>query len=480
MRSLRLALLILPVFALSAAAQPVASWRVFGRLHHPRAFHEALPIGARNVLVIGGLVYDEGSTPHATRSCEIIDARRGRIREIASMHEPRAEFIALPTPDGNVVAVSGLAESQQYGALAGSVELYDHATGCWRVLGDLLAPRRQHAAAFINDHEILVVGGMLRDHTTISSAEIFDTRTGRSRPAASYPFPINCAAMAASSNGEIVCLAGRAGGANSYRERHVYRYDVAGDRWLPFGDIYQPIQATEMLKLWDGRLIICGGARAERPYDFVNDVQMEDDGSWRRLGTMRDERQWCGAAQWSGDFALAGGGYDDKIAMLASTSWVNLRTGAISDGPMMRYARSYFPMVSVPTAIDGEFFSSTLLAIGGRVGWDIGTDVVEILDDCNRNSTSEPVTEPAAVVASVYPNPTHGVASVRFTTDAPMSVKVSVYNAAGVEVARLVNQDVDAGEHAVEWDGLGLPAGTYFVRLASAGGVTTQRIELLR
>ncbi|MCB0712545.1 MAG: T9SS type A sorting domain-containing protein [Ignavibacteriae bacterium] len=368
---------LLPI---SLQSQPV--WEEFGELSFPRGFHNAHYIGNGKVLVMGGFNYSE-STPTATTLCELIDVRSGTVEPAHAMQAPHAEAVSLLTRDSNVIVVSGLAAQFERGALTGNVEMYNRVSGMWTTLGTLNIARRQHVAAFISDHEILVVGGRHQNHQTMADAEIFDINTGKSRTAASFPFPISTASMEIASNGDVVVLGGRAGGANSERRDTVYRYDIQRNRWSHSGRLEKPLQATCMLKLWDGRIVLSGGSYSEDPIRFTNLVQMENNGEWQTVGSMQTERQWGSSAQLDNSIVLTGGGYDNRLTVMSSCDFVDVNRNSVSPGPPLIHQRSFHTFVTVPrcTGSDGNIQGVDILAIGGRAsltGYD-GPTSIEIL-----------------------------------------------------------------------------------------------------
>jgi hypothetical protein len=50
----------------------------------------------------------------------------------------------------------------------------------------------------------------------------------------------------------------------------------------------------------------------------------------------------------------------------------------------------------------------------------------------------------------------------------------------GERVAVLVNGEVPAGAHSVDFDAAGFSSGCYFYRLTAGGGVLTRRMIVLR
>jgi YVTN family beta-propeller protein len=91
-----------------------------------------------------------------------------------------------------------------------------------------------------------------------------------------------------------------------------------------------------------------------------------------------------------------------------------------------------------------------------------------------------------ATLAPAAPNPVVDQGTVLGVSLAvPGAARLSIFDAAGREVARPLDGWLDAGEHAVTWNGAtdagaALPRGVYFVRLEAAGEVRTGRLVLAR
>ena len=83
------------------------------------------------------------------------------------------------------------------------------------------------------------------------------------------------------------------------------------------------------------------------------------------------------------------------------------------------------------------------------------------------------------------PNPMRGTADLRFRLAQKTEARLSIFDPAGREVARLVDGTAGAGEARVIWDGAGLageglPAGVYFYRLETPIGTLSRRLIILR
>lgn len=78
------------------------------------------------------------------------------------------------------------------------------------------------------------------------------------------------------------------------------------------------------------------------------------------------------------------------------------------------------------------------------------------------------------------PNPFNPVTRIRYNLGAAASVRLSVWNLAGQQVAVLVDGPQAAGPHDVEFDARGLASGLYIYRLEGGGHVWTGRMLLAR
>lgn len=80
-----------------------------------------------------------------------------------------------------------------------------------------------------------------------------------------------------------------------------------------------------------------------------------------------------------------------------------------------------------------------------------------------------------------YPNPFNDATLISYSTAAPGWVELVVYDAAGREIAIVVNGYQQAGQHTARLSAQGLPSGVYFSRLRTeAGRVQTRRMVMLR
>ena len=89
------------------------------------------------------------------------------------------------------------------------------------------------------------------------------------------------------------------------------------------------------------------------------------------------------------------------------------------------------------------------------------------------------------VLEGNYPNPFNPTTNIRFALPESGAISMAVYDILGREVAVLVNQEMNAGWHEVQWDGRSysgatVPSGVYLVRLAMGAEVQVHRVTLLK
>jgi len=112
------------------------------------------------------------------------------------------------------------------------------------------------------------------------------------------------------------------------------------------------------------------------------------------------------------------------------------------------------------------------------------------------SGTSTAVEAPSQMVPNsfslenAYPNPFNPVTNIRFALPVSANVKLTVYNLQGAEVATLINGNLEAGSHQVQWNTTNnlngsVSSGVYFYRLTaqSADGKTfsqSKKVMLLK
>ncbi len=79
-----------------------------------------------------------------------------------------------------------------------------------------------------------------------------------------------------------------------------------------------------------------------------------------------------------------------------------------------------------------------------------------------------------------YPNPFNPTTSLQFAIGSRQFVSLKVYDVLGKEIVTLVNEEKEAGEYAVEFDGANLTSGIYYYRLEAGIFSETRKMVLLK
>lgn len=90
-----------------------------------------------------------------------------------------------------------------------------------------------------------------------------------------------------------------------------------------------------------------------------------------------------------------------------------------------------------------------------------------------------------ALSVSAYPSPFNPKTTIRYTLPAKGRVIIAIYDARGLRVAMLLDEEKSAGAYTVPWDGRdqdgdGVSSGVYFARMEFGGEVRAYKLVLLK
>jgi len=156
------------------------------QLHRPRWGHGSAMLGGK-VYAVGGCALRNG-TPlgddvmETLRDCEVYDIQEQTWSSITSLHVARAGARLVVLDAHRLAVVGGCDDVFGRAEMLASVEVYDTRTGTWMMLEEQLSvPRTTAAAAALDEHRIIVMGGA----PSLCSVEIFDVpSTGKDGEAA--------------------------------------------------------------------------------------------------------------------------------------------------------------------------------------------------------------------------------------------------------------------------------------------------------
>ena len=151
------------------------TWTPTGSMNVARAEFAHVVLHDGRVLAVGGVADDLT----AIASAEIYNPRTGIWTLTGSMSTARNDLALVVLQDGRVLAAGGGMGDEELPRYA-SAEIFDPHTGQWTPTGDMTAPRSEteHASVRLRDGRVLVPGGHTAPHLPVSSADLYDPRTG--------------------------------------------------------------------------------------------------------------------------------------------------------------------------------------------------------------------------------------------------------------------------------------------------------------
>lgn len=115
---------------------------------------------------------------------------------------------------------------------------------------------------------------------------------------------------------------------------------------------------------------------------------------------------------------------------------------------------------------------------------DLSTNIEYIINNLVQDPTTD-VNDNEEIVyeyelKSLYPNPFNPSTTIEFSIPDAGTVSISVYNIIGQKVGEIVNENLNAGYHKVEWNAANLSSGVYLIRMNSGSFNSVQKAVLLK
>lgn len=83
-------------------------------------------------------------------------------------------------------------------------------------------------------------------------------------------------------------------------------------------------------------------------------------------------------------------------------------------------------------------------------------------------------------ISQNYPNPFNPITKLKFALPQRTHTKLGIYDVLGSEIKTLVNIELEAGHHEINFDASNFPSGVYFYRIQTNNFVQTKKMILLR
>ena len=311
-----------------------------------------------------------------------------------------------------------------------------------------------------------------------------------------------------------IYVGGIFGVVDTFETPNVTAYDRTTGIWRPLGDGLDK-QVWALLLTPDGTLYAGGDFRRSGTRS-MSGVARWDGTAWQPLGDGVDGS--VRSLAWGNDRLYVGGIFTDAGGVttdnIAAWDPVTGEWSALGDG----LGTDFLPSVDVLTFTHGMLFAggffqnsgpqemSNIARWDGRSWQSLGSGVDHAVyamvaqqndiyvaggfrtagrkpspnvalwhDPTLTIAPSEPAAAGAALLAG--PNPFAERTIVSYSVPRRAPVRIGIHDLRGVEIARLVDRVVDAGEYRVTWDAVdALPPGIYVCRMDYEATVTTRKI----
>ena len=185
--------------------------------------------------------------------------------------------------------------------------------------------------------------------------------------------------------------------------------------------------------------------------------------------------------RWFSNDAGATPGTDYWVAQISSdggSSWEYLERTLQSDASWKAHVYELNGLIDLTERMNLRFVAADA-GEGSLI--EAAVDDIEVLDinQALVGVENEPVALTLALEQN-YPNPFNPATSIAFTLPQSAPVRLTVYNSYGSVVATLVDGQLGAGRHAVEFDARGLSSGLYMYELRSGDSRLTRKMMLLQ
>jgi hypothetical protein len=95
-------------------------------------------------------------------------------------------------------------------------------------------------------------------------------------------------------------------------------------------------------------------------------------------------------------------------------------------------------------------------------------------------AVASPVSPAAYTLYQNYPNPFNPATMINYDLPAASSVRIAVYDIIGREVAVLVNEKMEPGNHSTTWNAQGFASGVYFCRIQAGAFSAVNKLVLMK
>lgn len=300
-------------------------------------------LGAGHFLILSGSYLSTDADTDSSGSAEVYSEAGDLFIEVGSPAVPRISQALCALPGGDALVAGGWAREQ----VLDSVERYRGATASFELLGGHLSvPRSGGNLLALPDGRVLLWGGRGKDQKPLDALEWVDPTTGWSWAAGKLAEPRAAGAQATVlADGSVLFTGGeKADGATL---SHAERFDPRNGRTTVLPALRYARRGHAAVRLADGRVLLLGGeVRDPKTGKVTVEAQVESfdpgRGTFQVIGTLSSARsRFAWALLPGGTVFLAGGlGGPGEPAPMDRTERFDPVTGQGTPGPTLFHPRS--------------------------------------------------------------------------------------------------------------------------------------------
>jgi hypothetical protein len=284
-----------------------------GHMSAPRVYHTATLLTNGKVLIAGG--DDEKTTAYAT--AQIFDPASGLFTSTGNMIAVHTGHTATLLADGKVLVAGGGNRAGSDTEGSATAELYDPATGKFKLTGNMNVSRTLHTATLLSDGRVLIAGGYSPDLT----AELYNPATGTFTLTGSMSISRLGHTATLLANGEVLVTGGQYGRVATATTE---LFNPATGVFTPAGSMLSMREGGTATRLNDGKVLVTGGINRNRIWSSA-EVFNPANGTFTLAGNMETERnQHTATLLMNGEVLITGGINFDNAARLNSLATAEL------------------------------------------------------------------------------------------------------------------------------------------------------------
>jgi photosystem II stability/assembly factor-like uncharacterized protein len=169
----------------------------------------------------------------------------------------------------------------------------------------------------------------------------------------------------------------------------------------------------------------------------------------------------------------------NSYSLLYDIDFVDVRTGYVvgENGAILYTLDGGATWTPEKTTTNVNFYSVSFPSVStGYVVGDRGT-ILKTTDGVSAVKAKAANHAPQSfTLEQNFPNPFNPKTTIRFSIPSSSRITLKVYNVLGKEVATLIDQPLESGEHVVNFDAANLASGIYFYQLQAGDFVQTKKM----